>query len=472
MDHRLRWAVAPTDRRPKAAVLSGAVPLGFVTAALLWGEGGSPAIAAVAGVAATALVVAVAIFLLAPRPGGAAAATVGRIRAAETELPLAVTGSAPRRANLVVPIIDLPHFFGGYLGVFNLARRLAEHGVRVRVVTAEPQPALPAGWRARLEQYEGLAGAFERLEVDFAGDGQRPLEVNPADSFIAVSAWTAHVAHRATSGLGNERFLHVIQDYDPLMWPNGSIAAVARDAYSLPHYAIFSTQPLSAYFRHRRLGVFARGEHDGERDSVVFRSAITPVGRVTEEELAARDRRSLLFYARPEEHAARNMFELGVVALSRALAEGVFEGDWRFVGIGSITPHPPVELCSGRRLELIPRVGQREYAAALREFSVGLSLMDSPHPSLVPIEMASAGVAAVTSTFENKDAATLAAISENLVPAEPTVAGVADAIRVAVQLSADPAARARAADVAWPRSWDDAFDDRIVTRIAGWLGRA
>ena len=53
--------------------------------------------------------------------------------------------------------------------------------------------------------------------------------------------------------------------------------------------------------------------------------------------------------------------------------------------------------------------------------------MYTPHPSLVPIEMASAGMLTVTNSFENKTPATLTAISSNLIAAEPTIDGVADA---------------------------------------------
>ena len=40
-------------------------------------------------------------------------------------LELAVYEQAPRRVNLLIPTIDLEHFFGGYIAKFNLAKRLA-----------------------------------------------------------------------------------------------------------------------------------------------------------------------------------------------------------------------------------------------------------------------------------------------------------------------------------------------------------
>ncbi len=464
----LRWAVAPTDRRAKAAALLAAVPLGIVVAALLAVAGAGTAWALAGGLGATAAALASAAWLLAPRHGDAVAGRIGRVAAAGRRLELDVRPSAPRRANIVVPIVDLAHFFGGHIGVFNLARRLAERGVRVRFVTVDPQPPLPPGWQRQIERFEGLGGLFERVEVAFAADGE-PLEVSPDDAFIAASTWTAHVAHHAGAALGRPRTVQLIQDYDALTFPNGSLAAVARAAYRLPHVALFSTDPLREYFRRHEIGVFAHGAEAGERDSAVFRSAITPVGPVSEEELARRPRRALLFYARPEEHAARNMFELGVVALSEALAAGAFAGDWRFAGVGATKPLPPLDLPGGRRLELLPRSAQREYAALLGGFSVGLSLMDTPHPSLPPIEMAAAGMSVVTTTFENKDAATLAAISPNIVPAEPSVEGVARALAQAAARVDDLPGRARGSRIDWPTTWDEAFDDAVVDRVVGWL---
>lgn len=394
---------------------------------------------------------------------------LGRLQAAETSLALDVRRDAPRRANVLIPIVDLPHFFGGYIGVFNLARRLAESGLQVRLVTVDPQPRLPPGWRSELERYEGLAGALGSLEVEFAGDGRRPLQVSPRDAFVAVSAWTAGVADRAAGALGTRPIVHIIQDYDPLSFPNGSMAAVARDAYRLPHHAVFSTELLRDFFRARHLGVYAAGEQAGDRDSVVFRSAVTPVGPPAEAELMARPRRALLFYARPEDHAARNMFELGLLALRNAIEDGAFAGGWRFAGIGSTKPYAPIALPGGRRLEMLPRTGQGEYAALLRQFSVGLSLMDTPHPSLPPIEMAAAGLVVVTSTYENKDASALTAVSPNLIPAAPTPRGVTEALREAARRVDDIPARLRGAAVDWPTSWDDALDPSVIERIAGWL---
>jgi len=373
----------------------------------------------------------------------------------------AVSDSAPERINLLIPTIDLRHLFGGYIAKFNLARRLAERGARVRIVTVDPVGALPADWRARLESYEGLEGLFERVEVAF-GRESAGLEISRGDRFIATTWWTAHIAHEVT---GEDRFLYLIQEYEPFTFPMGTYAALAAESYDFPHLALFSSELLRGYFKAHGLGVYSAGPTAGDEASEAFENAITPVAPPTAERLAARTRRRLLFYARPEPHATRNMFELGVLALSRALANGVFDGRWDLHGIGTVERPRGISLGAGRTLELLPRADQRSYASLLAEHDVGLALMYTPHPSLVPIEMASAGMLAVTNSFENKTAAAMAAISPNLITARPSVDGIAAGLREAAARVQDHGGRADAGRVRWSRGWDESFPDELLDRV-------
>ena len=182
-------------------------------------------------------------------------------------------------------------------------------------------------------------------------------------------------------------------------------------------------------------------------------------------QLRDREPRRLLFYARPEPHAARNMFDLGVIALSRALAEGAFTGGWELHGIGTVQRGRRIELGGGASLELLPRADQAAYGELLRAHDVGLSLMYTPHPSLVPLEMASAGMLTVTNTFENKDADALRAISANLIAAEPTLGGITAALLEAAAGVADVDRRIAGSATAWSRDWDTS-----LTRSAGRAG--
>ena len=379
-------------------------------------------------------------------------------------LQVTVTERAPTRVNLLIPTIDLAHLFGGYIAKFNLARRLAERGHRIRIVTVDPAPPLPRDWRERVESFAGLDGLFDRVEVAFGRDRDAPLELNPEDSLIATTWWTAHIAGRMLQSLARRRFLYLIQEYEPYTFVMGSLAAMAKASYELPHVALFSTELLQDFFAARGYGVFAAGEKEGRRDSVSFRNAITPVSPPSAGEMAARDGRRLLFYARPEQHAARNMFELGALALTQAILDGVFGPRWSFHGIGAVDEPEDVRLASAT-LQMVKRRDQSGYAELLTGFDVGLALMFTPHPSLVPLEMASAGLVTVTNTFETKTREAMEAISGNLLAAEPSLDGIVAGLRQAVERAEDYEARVAGSAVDWSRDWDQSLDDRLMESV-------
>ncbi len=379
-------------------------------------------------------------------------------------LELAVSDTAPRRVNLLIPSVDLEHFFGGYIGKFNLARRLAERGLRVRIVTVDLAEALPAGWQQTIEAFDGLAGVFDTLEVAFGREAEQ-LEVCPSDAFVATTWWTAHIAHSALDSLGRDRFLYLIQEYEPFTFPMGTYAALASQSYEFPHNALFSTELLRGYFAHHGIGVYAHGEKQGDARSATFENAITAIEPPSAAELRRRDTRRLLFYARPEAHATRNMFELGVLALKRALADGAFGDRWELHGIGSVEGARTLALGGGVELALIPRADQASYAKLLREHDLGVALMYTPHPSLVPLEMASAGMLTVTNSFENKTQAAMNAISSNLLAPPPTIEGISDALAAAAEGIDDFERRARGSAVHWSRDWYQSFGDELLDRV-------
>ena len=299
------------------------------------------------------------------------------------------------------------------------------------------------------------------------GRESQGLEVSRGDRFIATTWWSAHVADAAVRALETKRFLYLIQEYEPFTFPMGSWAALAEESYRFDHAALFSTELLRDFFRRREIGVYAR---DGDSGSAAFQNAITAVAPPTADELAARATRRLLFYARPEPHAERNMFDLGVLAIDRALERGAFRG-WELHGIGTVEAGRRVSVGGGAGLDMLPRAAQDDYAGVLREHDVGLALMHTPHPSLVPIEMASAGMLTVTNSFENKTAEAMAEISANITAAEPGIEAIAQALCDASEAAQDLDRRVAGSRVDWSRSWDESFDDELMDRVSALLGK-
>jgi len=387
------------------------------------------------------------------------------IRSKAMPLKLRIRSRPVHRVNILVQMLESNYFYGGYITIAGLAQALALEGYNVRIVALEAAGGVGADERRKIEAFSGLSGLFSRVEVAQVGDRHAPLEVGDDDLFIATSTWTAWVASAATRCLGKERFVLLIQEYEPLFHAAGTLAAFTRAAYSLPHGAIFSTALLRDYFMKRRLGVFCRGQQYGMARSMVMLNPITDVGPIRRETLRTRSTRRVLVYARPEQYAERNMFELAVLGLSEAIDRGVFDENWEFFGVGKQGGPGRLRLAGGRELHLVPRLAQDAYRDLLLEHDVGLSLMDTPHPSLVPIEMATAGMLVVTSTFANKTAEALAAISSNLIGVEPTVDCIVDGLAAAVHRVGDADARLAGSRVAWPRSATAAFDASFMAEF-------
>ncbi len=385
---------------------------------------------------------------------------------------LAIASTEPERLNVLIPSLDTGHFFGGYITVIHLLRRLRER-YRLRIVAVDDPLADGAELaRRRIESFQGLAGTLSGIEITTVADRRVPLPVNPLDRFVAMTSFTAHLAHAATQELGQPRFLNIIQEQDGLTFPNGSFQAVAEESYTFPQVAIFSSELLREQFARERRSVYAAGPRAGERDSLSFQNAITDVGDVTAEELSRREGHRLMFYARPQPTEARNLFELGVLALRTAIEQEVFPIGWEYTGIGrGGSDRGAIPLHGDAWLEMIPRQPLGRYRGLLRAHDLGVALMHTAHPSLVPLEMASAGMPVVTTTYGNKTAAALRALSPNIIGVEPTVPGIVGGIREALSRLEGYEDRATGAKVAWSRRWEDTFSPDTMASIERLLDR-
>ena len=202
---------------------------------------------------------------------------------------------------------------------FNLARRLAARGAagadrhrrpgRRRCRATGARRSRPtAAWRACSTRSRSRSAASRRRSRSAATTASsRPPGGPPTSPRDAVRP------------LERERFLYLIQEYEPFTFPMGTLRRAGRRVLPLPALRAVLDRAAARLLpppRHRRLRRRARG---GRRASAVVPER-DHGGRPADRGRAApaRHARRLLFYARPEPHAARNMFELGLLALGRA----------------------------------------------------------------------------------------------------------------------------------------------------------
>jgi len=402
-------------------------------------------------------------------------ASLHRLEEKLRPLMVKVGAGAPRRINLLIPELHRGSLYGGYIAKLNLAQRLAAMGNRVRLVIVDPGPFSLAQLAEALKGNAGLTQLLEQVEVIYLGDRKEPLHISGADAFVATTWWSAYLAAEVAESVGGRPFLYLIQEYEPFTYPMGSWFAMAHASYRHPHHALFSSSLLRDFFQLNEIGVFAASAaNTGQMGQSAFENAIVSYDEAElSASLAASTARlragkgRLLFYARPEGHAHRNLYELGYLGLIRAIEEGLFADGWEFHGIGSERGDQP--LPGGRTLKMLGKLGFDAYRQRLLDYDLGLSLMYTPHPSLLPLEMAAAGQLVVTNICLNKTEQRLAALSVNLIGSVPTIAGVRDSLGSALEICPDIDRRRQGTKVAWARTWDDAYDASLMAKVQAWL---
>ena len=292
-----------------------------------------------------------------------------------------------------------------------------------------------------------------------AGD----IPVSPRDEFIATTWWTAHIAADALRHVDAERFVYLIQEYEPFTFAMGTFAALAAESYTLPHRR--SSRPSCSRAISARMGsgCTATGTRQATAPRLPSRTPSQRVGPSTAGP-DGRAQRRLLFYARPEAHAARNMFELGVLALARALRR---RGVYRRLGVQRDRQRPRSRSHRSRRrchdaapaplrpaqLRPAPTRPRRRSRAHVHAASESRPDRDGLRRDADRDEQ-----------LRKQDAGGAHAISSNLVVAEPTIEGVRPRSRTPPR--ARRVAPRRARETAWSRSWDQSFPDALSTLVA------
>jgi cellulose synthase/poly-beta-1,6-N-acetylglucosamine synthase-like glycosyltransferase/glycosyltransferase involved in cell wall biosynthesis len=277
----------------------------------------------------------------------------------------------------VVPTFDVP-FYGGIHTILRTAEFMrTEHDVRqlFSVIGMTRGRGTPDAMRATMARaFPGLAAAA-RIEV--LGDVEQNLTCGPVDAMISTLWPTAFPALRAKQV---RRKFYFLQDWEPLLYPAGSISAMVEAAYRFGFHAICNTPTLAESYR--ALGGTA--EH--------FMPSVDPkVFRPRRQSHPERSGPFRLFcYTRPA--TPRNGFETLAVALrelKRRHGEGIdvvtAGADWQpqTYGLEGVVRH----------LGVLP---YEDTGALYRACDAGLVAMATQHPSYLPFEFMASGTAVIT----------------------------------------------------------------------------
>ncbi len=364
---------------------------------------------------------------------------------------LDIDAAQPERVNVLIDQTEPATLHTGAFAALRLAALLAERGRRVRVL------ALGSAWdapdaRAAREGSLGPGLWPQTLELVPGPGRDEALAVHPRDAFVATSWSTAHIADRAVTDLRQRRFVYFVHEYAPLRYPGGSFAALARASHDLDHHAVIAGALLEEYLRDGAAG---------RRDAVVVDEVLAAAPPEGIDSLRRDGPRRVLFHAGPPSGDPQTLTELGFLALERAVQAGTFAGEWRFTAFGAGRPAAELSV-GGAPLQMLPLPDLAHYRELLRTHDVGLAPHADPHPGIVALEMARAGLAVVTTTFANKTPEALRAISANLLASAPTVADIGEALTAAVARVDDTAARLSASELAGAGMAERPPDDTLA----------
>jgi GT2 family glycosyltransferase/predicted SAM-dependent methyltransferase/glycosyltransferase involved in cell wall biosynthesis len=308
-----------------------------------------------------------------------------------------------RTVNWFLPDIDSP-FYGGINTALRIANKLArDHGVENRFVVIGNGPE--GFFRS------ALAAAFPALAASpivFTDGSYTSVEAAPPADVSIATLWTT--AYAVAMFSGTKRKFYLVQDFEPMFYPAGTLYALAEQSYELGLYALGNTDNM--------LGLY-RDTYGGKGMS--FMPAVDPTvfHARTRPDPSPGAPITVFVYARPGHW--RNCWELASPALDevkRRLGDRV-----RILTAGSWAVPEPEGLPPMRHLGLLD---YRATGELYRHCDIGLSLTVSKHPSYLPLELMACGAAVVA--FDNSWGHWLLRDGENSLLALQTVNGLAGAI--------------------------------------------
>lgn len=339
-------------------------------------------------------------------------------------------------------VVLVPHFlpeilFGGYLAFFDFLSELktrCQLDLRLIVLNLGTYESHKQNIMRMKLVGDKKANIFSSIQ--FMGT-DRTIRIPSGYKVMSYCADTHYVADQIASRLGGLPFFF-IQEYEPDFHAQGDGYTFTRNAFLLPHFGIYNSRALCDFFLEdaEMLDRHGPGYSWCSFENHVRKISLAKDGFL--EKNRGKARRRLVFYGRPEQHAARNHFGTFVLGLRVALGKGYFDAeDWEFVSIGSLVYEGRLDLDGSRKLEIITKMPFAEYVDFLETGDIGVSFISTPHPGIVHFQMAAYGLVTVTNVTKRRSADWLSSINGNLIGVELAPASIAEGLRQAIERSSD-----------------------------------
>ena len=350
---------------------------------------------------------------------------------------------------VLCPAFDLNTISAGFFGVFAFSIFCAKEGYKTRLLIVDRMDYSESRFRKALSKSVGVEDLFSLVKVEYVGDRKSSIYISRNVVPVATVWYTAYLA-RHIADFAKGHFIYLIQDYEAAFHAHNTAWMLADNSYRLkPYYSFISTPPLFDYMNHLFNGSYVENEN-----TVVYKNPSKKLKKILREKRSKEI--SVVLYSRPVVN--RNMFELAALSLIHAVEKGVFpeEYEWKFygMGIGNVS----INLPNGCKLKQLPRMSLDDYYKTIQSFDIGLSLMASAHPSLVPIDLAANGTQVVTNDFKGFKRSFLERVSDNIIVCEPSIDSLIAGLDIAVgRVIQGVSATSR--PINYPLSWEECWGE-------------
>ena len=362
-----------------------------------------------------------------------------------------------QRLSIVTDSIGPSSLFGGVGTALMLGTELANRlGTSLRIVTRTEQADASDFAHVLANANLKLDNTLELAMVPI--NMTEDLSVAPDELFLTTSWWTTQATLGAVTP---QKIIELVQEDERLFYAQGDERL--RCTETLNHPDIIKVINTEILYRHFTGGSAALVNIIDK--GVYFEPAFP--GNQSDNTLEKPNNgvRRMFFYARP--HNLRNLFWRGIEALDEASANGIISGDnWELYFVGNDLPN--VRLGGGIKPTYLTPMKWGDYQSFISNMDAGFVLMDTPHPSYPPLDLAAAGAAVLTTIYPGKES--LSCYSDNIIMAEPSLESLICGLRRLVDLANDDDARARnRATDRISRSWSDTLApvvSQIISRLS------
>ena len=347
--------------------------------------------------------------------------------------------SEVRSINWFIPDFENP-FYGGLHTILRFADHFKRnYGVQNRfiVLGTGPEPYVRSGIKAAFP-------SLEDSDIRFCSLAEEDIRSQPeADASIATLWVTAYALSKFPN---TKRKFYMVQDFEPVFYPGGTLYALSEATYRLGLYGLCNTLTLRDIYQN---------EYGGK--GFGFIPAVdTSLFHPPEGPRHPDDTLMVFLYGRPGHW--RNCYELAIAALRRLKQR--MKRKVRIVTAGSWVGSSDSE--SAYLVDNLGLLDYKETATLYRQCDAGLTLSVSKHPSYLPFELMASG-AVVVSNY-NPSGFWLLHNEENCLLAEPTAESLCAALERALTDDAlrDRLAKQAVADIQanfadWPTQINNVY---------------